>query len=147
MPYSSITHDSRHPFQLAILAAGVIGGIFALLGDFWPRSIEAAFSSPAQQVWGVLFGGGASLALAGSLLRRRDIGILLEQVGLASFGGACLTYASALLVYSYPTSAILMLMMLFLGLASAWRWRDLQRFIKLHIGHARWLRKKREAGE
>jgi hypothetical protein len=147
MPYSSVTHDSRHPFQLSVLVAGALAGVAAVVGDFWPPSIEEAFPYFWQQLWGILFGGGALTALVGSLLKRREVGIFLEQVGLVSFGITCLTYAGALYAYTSPRSLVLASLMVMLGVASMKRWLDLERFIRKVLGRVKWLKRRETRGE
>lgn len=147
MPYTAITHDSRHPFETCVLVAGVVAGVGAIAGGLWPSSLIEAFTPWAQTAWGIFFGGGALIALLGIIFKTRDLGIFFEQVGLIAFGSGCATYASALAIYNpeggFAASALLAL----LAIASAVQWWRLEKFIRGQIAKGQRVRMRREADQ
>lgn len=140
MIFTDVTRDSRHPFETSILAAGIVGGAFALFGGLWPTSLEVVLYDWVQRVWGIFFFGGAVMAEVGIVLKSRDIGIFLEQIGLVSFGGACATYASALLIYNFSGSFTVAVLMLLVSWASFAQWWRLERFIRAQIARGERIR-------
>lgn len=130
VPYSAITHDSRHPFETYILTACVIGGTFALLGDLFPASLQAAFPSWVERMWGIGFAGGAALALTGINATNRKFGIFMEQIGLINVAATCFTYAAAILVYQGADGIVVAALFILIGAASVRQWGRLEKFVR-----------------
>lgn len=141
MPYTAITHDSRHPFETYILTAGVLAGGSAVFGDLWPTAIEEAFPVWAQAVWGILFGGGALIALIGIALKKRDTGILLEQVGLTALGAMCITYSGAIFVFNRSGGFAVSVLLVLIGAACFRQWWRLEKFVRATITRGRRARR------
>jgi len=146
MPYTAITHDSRHPFETYILAAAVIGGTFAVFGNLWPMSIAAVFPFWAQTVWGIFFGGGAGIALLGIAIKRRDLGVFMEQIGLVAFAGACSTYAAALFTYNRFESFTVAMLMILLACASITQYVRLEKAVRAVIKRGQAISRVRRNG-
>lgn len=143
MPYTAITHDSRHPFETHTLFAAVIGGSGAVFGGLWPSSIEAVFSLWVQSVWGIAFGGGALMALVGIHITKRDTGIFLEQIGLMSLAGSCLTYGAALLIFNFSGGFAISAFLFLVATACIKQWWRLEKFIRETIAHGARIRRAR----
>lgn len=144
MPYTAITRDSRHPFELLLLVAGVVTGSSALASGLWPNSLEQALFDWMQPVWGSLLGGGALVALLGIWMRNRATGVLLEQVGLTAFGSACSVYGGALLVYNFPNSLVVSIFFLLIAVACVWQYLRIERAIKAAIARGQIVKARRE---
>jgi hypothetical protein len=64
-----------------------------------PGSIRASLPPWVADIWAICLAGGAGLAMLGIYLKRRDWGLILEQVGLALTGVACLVFAGCILAF------------------------------------------------
>lgn len=130
MPYTAITHDSRHPFETYILFAGLVAGVAALFGGLWPASIESAYPMWVQALWGFFLAGGSGCALFGITIKNRSLGIFLEQIGLASFGSACFVYSVVLLWFNPTGGFAISAFLMMVAFASFRQWRRLEKAVK-----------------
>lgn len=130
MPYSSITRDSRHPFETYTLAACVIAGGSAVFGGLRPSAINAAFPLWAQIIWGALLGGGALIALVGIWYKRRPVGIFLEQVRLVSTGFMCFTHAASVYAFNNKGGFTSFCLFTLVGAACIKQYLRLRTFLK-----------------
>lgn len=85
--------SGRHPFEIYLLYLTLLTSLPTLLGITpRPGSIEHAMPGWLQLAWSVTLTLGAANALGGIYLPRRDIGLIMEQLGLALVGTAAVIY-------------------------------------------------------
>jgi hypothetical protein len=107
MPYSELRHDSRNPFQWAVVAGIGVYSIVQLGTDIWPGQIEENTTEAFRWAWGGALTFGSALAMAGMsysiVLSQRKMGnrtpkgLPLEAAGLYFFGICLGIYAGTLL--------------------------------------------------
>lgn len=124
MPLRRIRHDSRHPFEIAMVVWMLVYSIVALAFDLFPGAIEKNTGDLFQWCWGGLLLGGSLLAAIGigldlyrsALMRRRpdrekdwlndSTGLTLESAGMFFAAGALLVYGVTLLAPMEATAAL-----------------------------------------
>ncbi|UYL87058.1 membrane protein [Gordonia phage Hollow] len=141
MPYSELRHDSRNPFQWAVIAGIWAYSIVQILTDTWPGQIEQNTNQLFRWMWGGTLTLGATLALVGMsysiVLSQRKLGnktpkgLPLEAGGLYWFG-LCLGVYAITLVANGKASAVLAAIMFSVAAAAAiirgvWIQRGLRR--------------------
>lgn len=130
MPIQTATEEARHPFEVFLLTFTLIIGVRALLIGGGDGAVSDMMSDYVEIVWSGFLVIGSLLALYGISTRRRVIGLLFEQVGVAALGGSALLY-SAVILFSVRNSVGL-----FTAVICAWfalscgrRWRQIQKRI------------------
>lgn len=121
---------SRHPFQIFIMVLCALVGIPVLFGDATPGSISETLPHGFRQAWALLLSIGATVTLIGGAWRNRVTGLLIEQVGLVSAGGATLVYGAALLTTAGKTGYVAAAQIGAFGGACLWRWWQIQRQLR-----------------
>lgn len=130
MPYRTDPRLSgRHPFEIYMLALAAVTGIPSLFGAPEPGSIEAALPSWAVFAWSLVLSLGSVLALLGISLKRRDTGLILEQLGLAFVGAASIIYAVSLWAVAGLAALFAGGIVFGFGVSCLVRWKDLQETI------------------
>ncbi|QGJ87271.1 hypothetical protein SEA_WOCKET_25 [Gordonia phage Wocket] len=149
MPLRRIRHDSRHPFEIAIVVWMLGYSTGALVFDLFPGAITTGVSDTYKWLWGGMLLAGSVLATVGigldiiraGLMRRRparaqdwlndSTGLTLESAGMFFCGGALLIYGSTILEPLKSTSVLAGGTFIVFGLASLARAfiirRDLRR--------------------
>lgn len=122
------TPAARYPADprvIFILIACMVSGIAFIAGGATPGTVESKLDKGWIIVWGLMIGLGGLVTLAGTV--RLDVtGIVWEQVGsLALFGGT-LVYAVAVWSTVGQSGLYPGLFQLSFGVASLWRWGQLQ---------------------
>jgi hypothetical protein len=127
-----LTKLSRHPFQIWVMLAAIISGLPIFLGRVAPpNSLEEKLPHAGIFAWALLFAGGGVMAIIGATLRKRDTGLLVEQVGLGFVGSACLLYSGLLGVNAgWQAASVSIALLGSLAAASVWRFVDIQRTIR-----------------
>lgn len=88
----------RHPFEIYGLFLALITSMPILLGIApKPGTIREAMPGWLGVIWAASLAIGSLLALVGIYWRNRATGLLLEQVGLAAAGAACVVYGGVVL--------------------------------------------------
>ncbi|QDM56371.1 membrane protein [Gordonia phage Sidious] len=149
MPLRRIRHDSRHPFEIAMVAWMLFYSLVALLFDRFPGAINTGGGDAFKWFWGGMLLVGTVLATAGigldlvraGLMRRRparaqdwlndSTGLTLESAGMFFCSGALLVYGSTILDEFKSTNILAGGTFIVFGLASLARAiiirRDLRR--------------------
>lgn len=131
------------PRALFILLLCVVVGIPLVFANATPGSIAAKLDPPWVITWGIMLSGGSLLTIIGAL-RQTPIGVILEQIGSVALGVACIIYAAAIWFTVHLLGAVPICIVLGFGLASLWRWYQLQRYLNTV---ERIARESREGGE
>lgn len=124
--------SSRHPLIVFLLGLCVLSGLGILL-DVTPApgSIEAALYRWEVVAWALALGGGATLVLVGLALQPNDerlvLGVLFEQVGVATLGPAAIIYSAAAVAAVGWSGFFPAAMTFTFGVACLFRWWTLQR--------------------
>lgn len=116
------------PRALFVLAMCVVSGVPLIFANATPQSIVAQLEAPYIVAWGIMLTGGAGLTLVGAL-RQSVNGVIAEQVGSVALGFACVIFAFAIYGFVRWEGAIVMLLLFGFGLASIWRWGQLQAYL------------------
>jgi hypothetical protein len=149
MPLRRIRHDSRHPFEIAMVLWMLVYSVGALLLDLFPGAINTGGGDLFKWFWGGMLLLGTVLAVIGigldiiraGLMRRRparaqdwlndSTGLTLESAGMFFCSGALLVYGSTILEPLKSTSILAGGTFIVLGVASLARAiiirRDLRR--------------------
>ncbi|QZD97543.1 membrane protein [Gordonia phage LonelyBoi] len=124
MPLRRIRHDSRHPFEIAMVVWMLGYSVGAVVFDLFPGAIDTSVSGAYKWLWGGMLMAGAILATLGigldliraGLMRRRparaqdwlndSTGLTLESAGMFFCGGALLIYGSTILEPLKSTSVL-----------------------------------------
>lgn len=118
--------SGRHPFEIFLLVFSFIVGLPTVFGiEPRPGSIQEAFPDWAGFMWSIALTLGPAIALVGVYLRNRGSGLILEQLGLAIMGAACVAYGFVGLLI-VPLSRVPAGIILGFGVACLWRYRDIQ---------------------
>jgi len=117
------------PRAVFILMTCVISGIPLLLGRSTPGSINSQLDRPQVITWGLLLVLGAGTTLIG-MFRQTVNGVVLEQIGSVSVGGACWIYAGAIAAQVGLAGAVPGLLIFGFGFACFWRWGQLQTHLR-----------------
>lgn len=128
---------SRHPFEIFGLGLCMFTGIPLILGAPTARSLDALLPGWAENTWGALLFLGAGIALIGIMLRRRDIGLLLEQVGLTWVAATTIFYAAVLGVYVGIPAMTSLVFVLGFGASCGWRAVQIQKQVNDVVSQAR----------
>lgn len=116
------------PRALFIMLLCILVGLPLIFASATPGTVAAKLDPLWQVVWGVMLSGGSLLTLLGAL-RQTVNGVLLEQVGSVALGFACLIYAGAIWATVHWDGSVPIGIVLGLGIASLWRWGQLQAFL------------------
>jgi hypothetical protein len=116
------------PRAVWVMALFVLSGILLVFVGATPGSINAQLDPVWVVIWGLMLVLGALTTLVGIAKLDTD-GILLEQVGSVSMGGACVVYAGAIFGTVGWAGSVPALVVGGFGLASFWRWGQLQALI------------------
>lgn len=116
------------PRALFVLLLCVVVGVPLIFANATPSSIASQLDAPLVVAWGVMLSGGSLLTLVGAL-RQSAGGVVLEQVGSVALGVACLLYAGAIWVAIGLVGLLPGGIVCAFGLASLWRWGQLQAYL------------------
>lgn len=116
------------PRALFTLLLCVVVGIPLIFADATPGTIAAKLDPPWVVTWGIMLSGGSLLTILGAL-RQTVNGIIIEQVGSVALGFACLMYATAIWITVQVAGAVPIAIVLGFGVASFWRWGQLQAYM------------------
>lgn len=129
------TPAARYPADprvILLLVACVASGVRFLVGGAIPGTIESQLDRPWVVIWALMVGLGGLVTLVGTL--RMDVtGILAEQIGCLMLLGGTVVYAVAVWTSAGEAGFYPGLFQLMFGIASGWRWGQLQG----HINDAR----------
>lgn len=130
MPYRVDARlTGRHPFELYLLYLTFLTALPTLLGIApRPGSITHAMPEWLAFSWSLTLTGGAGIALAGIYWFRRDLGLIMEQLGLALTSISCLVYAAVLLSQTGISSLFPFAILAGYGVSCLVRVRHIQRF-------------------
>ena len=135
MPYRVDARLSgRHPFEIFTLYFSVLVALPTVL-QISPRpgSIDAALPSWVAFCWSLALLLGSATALAGIYYKKRDGGLIAEQLGLGMVGVANLLYAGVALAEVGVTTLIPAGIIAGYGVSCLIRYRDIQKIIdKVH---------------
>lgn len=85
-----------NPFEVGVLAIGVLNGVSVLAGAASPTSIRVQLSDRFLMAWAALLLVGSVVALVGLLWQGDWVtGVEIKRPGLVAFSLACLAYAYA----------------------------------------------------
>lgn len=87
---------ARHPFQVWIMAGGVISGIALVLTGPTQNSLEELLPAWGRVAWALTLAVGGALCLAGAWWREPVYALLLERAGMAGLAGAYFGYGGAI---------------------------------------------------
>ncbi len=144
MPYrTDASMAGRHPFEIFTLILGFITGLPRLFGAIpAPNSITALLPPVLVLAWSFVLVAGCGVALAGVWWRSRAIGLILEQLGLAFVGVACLVYSSVALISLGLNASIPIGIVAAFGVSCLVRWRQIQRTIDFVYGEEKRQRRR-----
>lgn len=113
------------PRAVFVLAACVAAGLPLVFAGATPGSVAAQLDRFWVVVWGAMLAVGALMSLIGTL--RMDVnGIILEQIGSVSVGGATVIYGSAIVAQVQWAGSVPAAIVFGWGLSCFWRWGQLQ---------------------
>jgi hypothetical protein len=144
MPYrTDASMAGRHPFEIFTLILGFITGLPRLLGVTpAPNSITAVLPPVLVLAWSFVLVAGCGVALTGVWWRNRAIGLILEQLGLAFVGVACLVYSGVAIIALGPNASIPIGIVAAFGVSCLVRWRQIQRTIDFVYGEEKRQRRR-----
>lgn len=124
--------NGRHPYQVAIHAAAVVGGAALAVTDQVPRSAAETMPAPVQVLWVVLLIAAGIAAVVGAFWRgRAATGLRVELGGVLLLAGGTTMYAVALFAVSALQAVAAGSFLVGIATASWWRagqiLRDLRR--------------------
>jgi len=99
---------SRHPFEVFILALCEASTLPTIAGVVPPPGTIMAFVPhvvAAAWAWVVFIGAG--VALLSVFFKNRGTGLIMEQLGLAFTGLACIFYGLAVGYFTYPRGGLI----------------------------------------
>lgn len=117
------------PRALFVLVLCVIVGVPLIFANATPGSIASQLPPVAIVAWGCMLSGGSLLSLLGAT-RQTVNGVIVEQVGSVALGFACLIYAGAIWAAVQWAGSVPMGILFAFGLASFWRWGQLQGYLR-----------------
>ena len=117
------------PRALFVLMLCVVSGVPLIFANATPGSIASQLPAPAIVAWGIMLAGGSLLSLLGTM-RQTVNGVIVEQVGSVALGFACVIYAGAIWAKVQWLGSVPMFFLLAFGLASFWRWGQLQAYLR-----------------
>jgi hypothetical protein len=144
MPYrTDASMAGRHPFEIFTLILGFITGLPRLLGVTpAPNSITAVLPPVLVLAWSFVLVAGCGVALTGVWWRNRAIGLVLEQLGLAFVGVACIVYSGVAIIALGPNASIPVGIVAAFGVSCLVRWRQIQRTIDFVYGEEKRQRRR-----
>jgi hypothetical protein len=144
MPYrTDASMAGRHPFEIFTLILGFITGLPRLLGVTpAPNSITAVLPPVLVLAWSFVLVAGCGVALAGIWWKDRAIGLVLEQLGLAFVGVACIVYSGVAIIALGPNASIPVGIVAAFGVSCLVRWRQIQRTIDFVYGEEKRQRRR-----
>jgi hypothetical protein len=144
MPYrTDASMAGRHPFEIFTLILGFITGLPRLLGVTpAPNSITAVLPPVLVLAWSFVLVAGCGVALTGVWWRNRAIGLILEQLGLAFVGVACIVYSGVAIIALGPNASIPVGIVAAFGVSCLVRWRQIQRTIDFVYGEEKRQRRR-----
>lgn len=116
------------PRALFVLALCVVVGFPLIFANATPGTIAAQLPLPWVIGWGIMLSGGSLLTLIGAL-KQTPNGVIAEQIGSVSLGVACLIYGGAIWAAVQWAGSVPMGIVFGFGLASLWRWGQLQSYL------------------
>lgn len=139
--------SGRNPFELFLLALGLLSGLPLLWGAPPPRSTAQLLSPLLVHVWAAFLVGGCVVALVGvwwtwlgwvfRAAAKESTGLLLEQLGLVSVGVGTVIYGIGLIAADVPGSGFAAGLTFAYGLACFWRAVQIQRWVRAAISEQR----------
>lgn len=129
MPTREARSLSRHPFQVWVLFAFVVGGVGVLLGPP-PTSVDALVPAPARIAWALVLLAGGLLGLMSEVVSDRVKGLILERAALVGVGGTALAYSAAVLFVAGWGGFAAGVLIASVGWASLQRARDVTRTLR-----------------
>lgn len=117
------------PRALFVLLLCVVVGVPLVFANATPSSIAAQLDPPLVVAWGLMLSGGSLMTLLGAV-RQSPGGVILEQVGSVALGVACLLYGGAIWVSVGVVGVVPLGIVAAFGLASLWRWGQLQAYLR-----------------
>jgi hypothetical protein len=144
MPYrTDASMAGRHPFEIFTLILGLVSGLPRLLGVTpAPNSITSLLPPVLVLAWSAVLVIGCATALTGVWWRNRAIGLILEQLGLAFVGVACIVYSGVALISLGPNASIPISIVGAFGVSCLVRWRQIQRTIDFVYGEEKRRRRR-----
>lgn len=130
MPYSAITHDSRHPFETHALFGAAWMGAVSLLTQTWPYSLREGFPYGMRVAWTAFILVGSIVALFGIGWKKRPSGLLMEQVGLITLAVSLISYAITIFVYNSPVGLGIGGFLFAVGIACIRQWWRIEKSIR-----------------
>ena len=114
--------QSAVPFEVVGLAGFFVASVLILAGGSFPPSLDATLPHTARLAWAAASAVGSGCALGGLFWRgaARDA-LTMEAVGTAVAGGACLLYASAIIVVQGASGIMPAGTIGAFGIACGWR--------------------------
>lgn len=93
--------SGRHPFEVSVLLAAVMTGIFLLVTGFESRSVSAAMPGAIGVAWDLFMVGGGIIALVGAYWPGKLLARLgLEAIGVLLFGASLAMYVVSVVAFS-----------------------------------------------
>jgi hypothetical protein len=131
MPYRTDPRMAgRHPFEIFSLILGLLTGLPRVLGVApAPNSITAALPPFIVTTWSAVLVAGCAIAIFGIWWHERALGLILEQLGLAMVGVACVVYSGVALASVGISASIPAGIIFAFGASCLVRWRQIQRTI------------------
>lgn len=102
MPHRLVTVTTgRHPYEVAVHVAFLVGGALMLATGSIPSSAQAAMSGPVRALWIALLIGSGAVGLAGAFWPGSAVtGLRVEGAGVTAAAGAAGMYSIALIAAS-----------------------------------------------
>lgn len=126
-----LSSGRSNPFEIFILACGLVSGVPILTGHGHPASVASLLDPKLLHVWAWMLTVGCLVALVGVLWSRRaHTGFLIEQVGLVAVGSGVIIYVIGLINLHDPGRWLAVGLAVGFGLACWWRVWLIQRYIK-----------------
>lgn len=129
MPLRDAVALSRHPFQVWVLFAFVVGGMGVLIGPP-PDSVNALVPDAVRIGWAVILTAGGALGLFTEILKDRVTALILERAALVGIGGAALAYAVAVFAVVGAHGFVSGMLIASVGVASLRRSYDITRTLR-----------------
>lgn len=126
-----LSSGRSNPFEIFILACGLVSGVPILTGHGHPASVASLLNPTLLYVWACILTAGCAVALVGVLWpRRAHTGLLVEQVGLVAVGAGVVIYVLGLVNLHDPGRWLAVGLAAGFGLACWWRVWLIQRYIR-----------------